>query len=1348
MTHTTLFMRRLAYVPWLLTVGLVLGWNGEAVAHTTGTGTNITGHASGKHIHATDPYLDVSYALDTRTEKADGGDPDLGTADSVFVSWSDSFSKNFGTLKSNTVSKGNGASAGSYALTLHKGESPVSDITSGTGSGATVNFTIYPATLAADNLTTAREATLVADLLSTDNPAGFYWVKMKVVVPDADNDPDSNNIDEFFAKQIAVGSDYILSVNPESVREDVNRTVDIAVKVKVRDDMAVTEDKSVPLWLGTNQTGLNTRFRIAFPTLTIRQGEKEATGTIRFTPIPKTNHTTIPDDDLLVTIRTPGDTGGSTDIRLVDTDKETTRIDLSFSDATLTKNDGATEIEVTATLNGKTLSDHVSFDLVIDDTFLGSRSAKRDVDYTATLRSITIRRSQVSGKATITITPLNEGVGVIRIAPEDAMPTSATATTGPIPVNPSSLEITSGPATAVKGLTAMPFRIREDAGSKNITLEISLQNALLTDETVVFTISDNDTDIQALKDGRFDDADDADRDVDYRAQVQALVIPKGETIGTTTMTVTPINNSREDGLRAFVVNALVGGKTYKTGILITDDDTTSDSITLEVSPTEVKEGDGATAVTVTGTLNGKVFKDNVIVPLIIHNDINGDGKVDAADKAATRDLDYTAALSTLVIPGNSTAGTTTITITPTANDGKEGDEKIGLKSSGEPKAIADDGVEEKLSVVGATITLKDEDDGTQPTPPPDPTRLTFADSVAAQEYTVGTAITPLVLPEASGGTAPLMYSVSILPAGLSFDAATRTISGTPTAATTGAVTVVYTVLDSAGNASALVFTIEVEEGQVPPPTADAQLSVTPAEVREDAGTTSVALTVTLPTARITAETVTFTIVAPSEGEPAVRDVDYIASLEAVITIPVGTTTGRATLTLAPINNTAEDGVRALGVQATFASGATLMQNIKIVDDETPSTSITLSVAPQAIVEGSGETNVTVTATLNGDTLTENATVIVAVSEASTATRDVDYSALFNPLITILAGAREGSTSLSIHAIDDGIAEGEETIKLIGVINGLTGGEAEITLSDQAAPPPPEPDDSALAFADGTVIPDQTYTAGTVITPLVLPEASGGTAPLRYNLSALPAGLTFDAATRTLSGTPTAATSGAVSVIYTVLDSAGEVAALTFAITVNAGLTFDDFFNLFPSGKVVPTASHDLVEIREFVVGQRVAGIVLPAASGGTAPLTYSLSPALPAGLAFDAVTRTIAGTPQEAAETAYTYAVTDANGATTSLALQTLPTTFALADNFPNPFNPATTIKYALPQAADVELTVYNVVGQPVRTLVAEHQSAGRYAVEWDATDNSGHSLSSGIYFYHLQAGGELPKVKKMLLLK
>ena len=97
--------------------------------------------------------------------------------------------------------------------------------------------------------------------------------------------------------------------------------------------------------------------------------------------------------------------------------------------------------------------------------------------------------------------------------------------------------------------------------------------------------------------------------------------------------------------------------------------------------------------------------------------------------------------------------------------------------------------------------------------------------------------------------------------------------------------------------------------------------------------------------------------------------------------------------------------------------------------------------------------------------------------------------------------------------------------------------------------------------------------------------------------------------------------------------------------------------------------------------------------------------------------------------------------------METLPEVYALGFNYPNPFNPETTIKYALPQTSDVKLVIYNSIGQVVRTLVAERQSIGRYAFTWDATNDRGQAVSSGIYLYRLQAG-EFAKVRKMLLLK
>ena len=89
-----------------------------------------------------------------------------------------------------------------------------------------------------------------------------------------------------------------------------------------------------------------------------------------------------------------------------------------------------------------------------------------------------------------------------------------------------------------------------------------------------------------------------------------------------------------------------------------------------------------------------------------------------------------------------------------------------------------------------------------------------------------------------------------------------------------------------------------------------------------------------------------------------------------------------------------------------------------------------------------------------------------------------------------------------------------------------------------------------------------------------------------------------------------------------------------------------------------------------------------------------------------------------------------------------VPTEFALQQNFPNPFNPSTTIKFALPIQSNVRLTVFNVIGQEVATLVNENMAAGHQSI----TFNASH-LSSGVYFYRLVAG-QFTSIKKMMLVK
>jgi hypothetical protein len=88
-----------------------------------------------------------------------------------------------------------------------------------------------------------------------------------------------------------------------------------------------------------------------------------------------------------------------------------------------------------------------------------------------------------------------------------------------------------------------------------------------------------------------------------------------------------------------------------------------------------------------------------------------------------------------------------------------------------------------------------------------------------------------------------------------------------------------------------------------------------------------------------------------------------------------------------------------------------------------------------------------------------------------------------------------------------------------------------------------------------------------------------------------------------------------------------------------------------------------------------------------------------------------------------------------------------LAQNFPNPFNPSTTIRFWIKEAGRVALVVYNVAGQHVRTLVNKDMQAGWKSVTWNGTNSHGNSVSSGVYFYCLKAGGKV-LTKKMVLLK
>ena len=90
---------------------------------------------------------------------------------------------------------------------------------------------------------------------------------------------------------------------------------------------------------------------------------------------------------------------------------------------------------------------------------------------------------------------------------------------------------------------------------------------------------------------------------------------------------------------------------------------------------------------------------------------------------------------------------------------------------------------------------------------------------------------------------------------------------------------------------------------------------------------------------------------------------------------------------------------------------------------------------------------------------------------------------------------------------------------------------------------------------------------------------------------------------------------------------------------------------------------------------------------------------------------------------------------------------FNFLNNYPNPFNPITTIGYELPEESFVDITVYDMLGNVVYNLVNTNQSSGYKSVQWNATNNQGEPVSAGVYLYKIQAG-DFADTKKMILLK
>ena len=576
-----------------------------------------------------------------------------------------------------------------------------------------------------------------------------------------------------------------------------------------------------------------------------------------------------------------------------------------------------------------------------------------------------------------------------------------------------------------------------------------------------------------------------------------------------------------------------------------------------------------------------------------------------------------------------------------------------------------------------TYTVTDSDDATD--------ALTFAitveadlvpsfgaESVEEMHFLQNQAIEAIELPSASSGNGFLQYALTpTLPQGLSFDPATRSLSGTP-AEIISRTEYTITATDQDGDTDQLTFAITVD-ADIAPTFSGVDIGIDELTLTQhrsfDAvtlpaaaggnGILSYAVTPALPeglsfdgSTRVLSGIPTVTQgkswytyqVADEQGDTA--------EIPFAITIAPNLLPNFGGATIAeqqykqnrPIENmtlpaaSGGDGVVTYSITPSLPEGLSFDPETRVLTG-TPTAVLDRTEFTYAATDEEGDAaTLPLFITVEGDLAPDFAT-ITEVEHTFKQNRDIGQ--------IVLPAATGGDGQLQ-YSITPELPRGLTFDGVTRVLSGLPTRELDRTaFTYTAADEDGDTDEVPLYITieadlmpdfQGVTIAEQVYKQNSDIGQFVLPGAASGDGDLRYSVSpALPQGLTLDATTHTLSGTPTAE-SVRTKYTYAVTDEDGDAAYLALYITVEADL--------------MPDFEGAAIAEQVYTQNQAIDNLILPEAVSGDGDLSYSLTPTLPEGLMFDAATRTVSGTPAEAMDrTEFTYSVADEDGDSDQLSL-------------------------------------------------------------------------------------------------
>ena len=810
-----------------------------------------------------------------------------------------------------------------------------------------------------------------------------------------------------------------------------------------------TAERAIPLTISVGKSGdsaaSGTDYNaVADVTLTIPSGSKSGTATVQITPV---NDTTQENDETITISGSAGDYGLSsaiadTSVKIFDND-----VLLALSPASVGEEGGAQSVTVTA--RAKTAR-AASRALTVSVGKLGDQAVS-GTDYGAvTDFSLTIAANQASGTATFTFTPRDDKI----IESSETLTVHATGTS--LDVNSATLTMTETDTTTIR-YTVTPDRVPESDGSwRTMTLNASMKDGYTVAKPVDCIIGNG--------------GGTATYSTDYLMRIVDRVlrpggseftfeIPAGQQSASATLRMRPTIDSLAEGDETVEIvgreansvikacHAMDGNLVdidtlntdpYPATITITDDETL---ISLSASPSSVAEDAGDTSVTVTASMKNNAPAD---MPVTV--------TVGKTPDAATSGTDYEAVDPFLItIPQGSKSATQTITFTPIDDTLPEDDEDLTLF-----------GTTSKTSVSSSRLTITDDDTS-------DITLTAKPASVSE-----GDGSTTVTVTAATNGTtfpAPRYVSVDVghindsATEGTDYDAVSIFEVTIPYGKSSGSGTFTLTPVDdtklesdesiSIGGHTPNSDTVNGTSVTIKDNDAQITLSASPSSVAEGAGDTTVTVTATNAGGTVSADTAV-TVSVGEKGDEATSVTDYAAVADFTVTIKSGKSSGTATFTLTPVDDSLYEGSEKLSISGSATGHRIGKTAVTITDnDEDSKATVDLSLKPTRVKECSADTTMTVTAELPDDiyTLPEDRKITLSVGKSGDgATSGTDYTAVDDFTLTIPAGQHTGLATFTLTPTDDTEKEGDETFTVHGKAKRLAvGNDAVATIEDDDQP---------------------------------------------------------------------------------------------------------------------------------------------------------------------------------------------------------------------------------------------------------------------------------------------------------